>query len=238
MAKLLTAQDISRALQKHATPARASASARFFKTGPGQYGEGDVFVGATMPEQRIIAKEFSGLPKPEIIKLLHSKIHEERMVALLVIVHNFQTADQKGKTTWFQVFWTERKYINSWDLVDVTVPKVVGEYFLNKSRAPLYKLIKSKSIWERRIAILATLTFIRHNDFTDTLKMAQLLLNDTHDLMHKATGWMLREVGKRSRKKLQKFLQKNHAKMPRTMLRYAIEHFPGSVRGQYLKGTK
>lgn len=236
MNKNFTAKQVKQEIKKMGTPERAKASAWFFKTAPGQYGHGDIFVGLNMPDTRLVAKKFSGLPAPEVVKLLHSKIHEERMVALLIIVNKYSQANDQEKKYWFKIFWQERKWINNWDLVDVTVPKVAGEYFVTHPRQPLYALAKSKNIWERRIAVLSTFAFIKRGDFKDSLAIAKMLLNDTHDLIHKAVGWMLREIGKRSRPELEKFLLANYQKMPRTMLRYAIEHFSEPVRKKYLLG--
>lgn len=230
-----TANQIREIMRVRANKRSAALLARFFKTGPGQYGAGDAFLGLNMPTQRAIARQYRDLPIKEIEKLLPSKFHEERMVALLIIVDQFERAnDENGCARLYKVYLKNIKWINSWDLVDVTTPKVVGAYLSSHSRSVLYTLACSKNIWERRIAVLATFWFIRDRDYKDALKIAELLLGDEHDLIHKAAGWMLREIGKRDVKVLRKFLDTHAAKMPRTMLRYAIEHFSPSVRGKYL----
>ena len=211
---------------------KAKILQRFFKTGPGEYGEGDVFLGIVVPEIRKLVKKYSNLKIKEIIKLLHSKIHEERLTALLIMVNKFQVEEDKEKI--YNLYLKNTKYINNWDLVDLSADKIIGDYLLNKPKSILYKLAKSKRIWERRISIIATFNFIKNNKFKETLKIAKILLNDEHDLIHKAVGWMLREVGKRDLKTEEKFLKKYYKKMPRTMLHYAIEKFPEKKRKQYL----
>ena len=211
---------------------KAKILQRFFKTGPGEYGEGDVFLGIVVPEIRKLVKKYSNLKIKEIIKLLHSKIHEERLTALLIMVNKFQVEEDKEKI--YNLYLKNTKYINNWDLVDLSAGKIIGDYLLNKPKSILYKLAKSKSIWERRISIIATFNFIKNNKFTETLKISKILLNDEHDLIHKAVGWMLREIGKKDLKIEESFLRKYCKKMPRTMLRYAIEKFPEKKRKQYL----
>ena len=219
-----------------ANPTRAKLSLRFFKTGPGQYGEGDKFLGLTMPETRsVVEKYWEDLSFADTEKLLHSPWHEERMVALLILVKKFEEGSKADKTRVYNIFLKNIRYINNWDLVDVTVPRVVGVYLLDKSRKILYQLAKSKNLWERRIAILATFAFIYNGQSADTIKIAKILLKDKHDLIHKAVGWMLREVGKRcSVKILEDFLRGNVAKMPRTMLRYSIEKMPLKRRKHWM----
>lgn len=230
------AADVKKALQQHASKEKAAIYKRFFKTGPGQYGEGDVFIGLTMPEQRKIAQQFKELPLREIVTLLHSKIHEHRMTALVITTLQFTAGNEQKKKTIYDTYMTEREHINNWDLVDVTAPRIVGTYLLDKSRNILYKLAKG-NLWEKRIAIVATFTFMRHGEKEDVLKLAERYLPEKHDLTHKATGWMLRELGKRvSEKELEQFLQKHYDKIPRTTLRYAIERFPEKKRKAYLKG--
>jgi len=229
---MLTFLDFKKELKNKADPKRAKITQRFFKTGPGEYGEGDVFLGIVVPEVRKLVKKYSNLKIKEIIKLLHSKIHEERLTALLIMVKKFPIEENKEKI--YNLYLKNTKYINNWDLVDLSADKIVGDYLLNKPKSILYKLARSKSIWERRISIIATFNFIKNNKFTETLKISKILLNDEHNLIHKAVGWMLREVGKRDLKTEERFLKKYYPKMPRTMLRYALEKFPEKKRKQYL----
>jgi 3-methyladenine DNA glycosylase AlkD len=232
---MLAAAEIEKKLKKLGSARRARASVWFFKTGEGEYGHGDVFVGTTAPENEKIAREFSELPMGEIEKLLKNKIHECRMVALRVLVHRYQHGDEKMKTRIAKFYLAHTRGINNWDLVDVSAPKIIGDYLLARDRSILYKLAKSKNIWERRIAILATFAFIRNGETKDVFTLAEMLLSDKEDLMHKAVGWMLRETGKRcSRSVLVKFINQNKAQMPRTTLRYAIEHFYPSERKNFL----
>ncbi len=229
---MLTLLDLKKELKAKANLKKAKILQRFFKTGPGEYGEGDVFLGIVMPEIRKLVKKYSDIEIKEIIKLLPSKIHEERLTALLIMVKKFQNAEDKEEI--YNLYLKNTKYINNWDLVDLSAGKIIGDYLLGKSKSILYKLAKSESIWERRISIIATFNFIRNNKFTETLKIAKILLNDEHDLIHKAVGWMLREIGKRDLKTEEKFLKKYYKKMPRVMLRYAIEKFPEKKRKHYL----
>ena len=207
---------------------------RFFKTGPGEYGEGDVFLGATVPQARKVAKSHHSCDLDTVRELLHSKIHEERLVGLLILVHKYDSGE-KG----IAEFYLEHlKHVNNWDLVDLTAPIILGGHLFSTSRSLLYRLARSKSLWERRIAIVATYYFIRSDDFGDTLKIAEILLGDDHDLIHKAVGWMLREVGKRDLSALENFLVRHRARMPRTMLRYAIECLPEKKRKFYMTGER
>ncbi len=236
-----TLADLKAALRKTAIPEKAKASAWFFKTGPGQYGEGDQFIGISVPEQRKVARTFKDLPLTQVERLLKSPIHEERLVALFILVAQFQSAsrrsDEKTKKEIYSFYLANTAQVNNWDLVDSSAGYIVGTYLLDKPRDILYKLAVSKSLWERRIAAISTLAFIMEGEAADTLKIAEILLSDKEDLMHKAVGWMLREVGKRvSREELVKFLKKNYQKMPRTTLRYAIEHFPDQQRKKFLLG--
>lgn len=223
-------------IQKFADPKRAESNKWFFKTGIGQYGEGDEFAGLTVPQCRLVARKFNKLTLQEISNLLKSKIHEERLIALLILVDEFQKSHDRGKNEIFHFYLRNTKYINNWDLVDLTADKIVGEYLLDKPRDVLYKLAKSKNLWEKRISIIATYQFIKEKkEAHDTFEISEILLNDPHDLIQKATGWMLREVGKRvSEEPLIKFLNKHSHKMPRTMLRYAIEKFPEERRKEFL----
>ncbi|OGY46328.1 MAG: DNA alkylation repair protein [Candidatus Buchananbacteria bacterium RIFCSPHIGHO2_01_FULL_44_11] len=223
-------------LKKLASPRRAKISQRFFKTGSGQYGAGDIFWGLTNPQQRQVAKTYSTLSLPEIQALLKSKIHEQRQTALMILTNQYPKADQKSREKIFRFYLGQTKNINNWDLVDLSAPRIVGQHLLNKPRAILYRLARSKNLWPRRIAIVATYSFIKKGELTDTFKIAKLLLNDKYDLIHKATGWMLREAGKIDQKAEEKFLRQYHRQMPRTMLRYAIEKFAEAKRQKYLKG--
>ena len=211
---------------------------RFFKTSKGEYGEGDVFLGITVPQSRKIAKKYSFLSFPEIEALLASKIHEERLIALLILVENFRKAkkDKMLQTQIYNFYLKNTKYINNWDLVDLSSEKIIGEFLFNEEKSILRQLAKSQNIWERRIAIVATYAFIKKNKFGETLALAEILLNDEHDLIHKAVGWMLREIGKRDNNVLEIYLQEHYKEMPRTMLRYAIERFPEDKRKKYLRG--
>jgi len=206
----------------------------FFKTGKGQYGEGDVFWGITVPEQRKIARRHTNLSLSALEKLLNSKIHEHRLTALLILILKYQKADYSGKDKIFSFYLNNTKKINSWDLVDLSAPKIVGDYLFSKDTSILFKLAKSCNLWERRIAILSTFKFIANNEFKDALSISEILLNDTHDLIHKAVGWALREIGKRDRGIEEEFLRKYYLEMPRTMLRYAIEKFGEKERKFYL----
>ncbi|MBI2613282.1 MAG: DNA alkylation repair protein [Candidatus Levybacteria bacterium] len=222
-------------IKKAADPKKAEVSQRFFKTGRGEYAEGDVFLGITVPESRKIAIKFKDISFTEIVKLLRSKIHEERLIALLVLVNNFNMGDEKMQEKIYKFYLKNIKYINNWDFVDLSADKIVGGYLIRKQKDILFRLAKSKNIWKRRISIIATYYFIKNNKFEETLKISEILLFDNHDLIQKAVGWMLREVGNRDLKMEIGFLNKHYKKMPRTMLRYAIEKFPKKHRMLYLK---
>jgi 3-methyladenine DNA glycosylase AlkD len=225
---------LKKELKKLSNPKQAEILQGFFKTRKGEYGEGDIFLGIKVPEQRKVAGGFSNLSLRDLEKLLNSKIHEYRMTALFVLVNKYKKADEDEKSKIFNFYLENTKNINNWDLVDLSAPKIVGDYLLNKPRNILYKLAKAENLWEKRIAIVSTWIIIRNNEFDDTLKIAKILLNDKHDLIHKAVGWMLREVGKRDQKIEEEFLKKYYLKMPRTMLRYAIERFDDEKRKFYL----
>jgi 3-methyladenine DNA glycosylase AlkD len=231
----MNADFILKELHSVGTPEKAAILQRFFKTGPGQYGEGDVFLGVVVPHTRSIAKANVRTPIEEVAKLLQSKYHEVRLCALLIFTEQFKKAPEKERTAIFHFYLKNTAHTNNWDLVDLTAPKIVGEYLLDKDRAILYRLVESKCLWEQRIAIIATLTFIRKKDFFDTLELSKRLLTHKHDLMHKAVGWMLREIGKRDRTTLTDFLEEFATIMPRTALRYAIEHYPEPERQYFLK---
>ncbi|MBN1961972.1 MAG: DNA alkylation repair protein [Deltaproteobacteria bacterium] len=227
--------NLQKALRAIADPAKAEVIRKFFKTGKNDYIQDDIFLGITVPKMRQIAKSFAKLALTQVIFLLQSRFHEERFTALLIMMQHYQTGNQSQKERVVKVYLKNTKYINAWDLVDLSAPAILGDWLLTKNRQILYKLIKSQLYWERRIAIVATFAFIRAQDASDTFKLAKLLLNDKHDLIHKAVGWMLREVGKRIDKELLRdFLQQNLTQMPRTALRYAIEHFSATERKQWL----
>lgn len=228
--------DIQKELRVYTDKDKVLNYQRFFKTGPGEYGEGDKFLGVTVPKIHIVAKKSSSTSFENIKKLLESPYHEERMMALFILVEQFGKGDEKLRKQIFNFYLKNRKGINNWDLVDSSAYKIVGAYLIDKPKDVLYKFAKSKNLWDRRIAIVSTAYFIRQNSFDDTIAISEILLNDKHDLIHKAVGWMLREVGKRDVKILENFLKKHSQNMPRTMLRYSIEKFPEAKRKQYLKG--
>lgn len=215
---------------------RAQGHQRFFKTGPGQYGEGDVFLGVRVPDLRRLAREHRAARLSEIKQLLKSRFHEERVLALMMLVHAYSKGDRDAKKAIYDLYLNSTRFINNWDLVDLSAHHIVGHYLSDKSKEPLYRLAKSVSLWERRIAIIATAYFIKRGEFAETLKISKLLLSDEEDLIHKAVGWMLREVGKRDLATEERFLIAHYKRMPRTMLRYAIEKFPEARRQMYLKG--
>lgn len=207
---------------------------RFFKTGPGQYGEGDHFLGVRLPMTRTLAREAADLPIADVEKLLHDKWHEARVLALILLVNRYKRGDEAEREKIFRVYLANTDRINNWDLVDVSAPRIVGAHLEKRPRGLLDKLAKSKSLWERRIAILATAWFIRLDEFDDTLRIATALLSDSHDLIHKAVGWMLREVGKRDERVLERFLDEHAHEMPRTALRYSIERMSPAKRKRYM----
>ena len=231
------ARSVIRELQSLGTPAKAQASARFFKTAEGQYGYGDVFFGVTVPEQRKVARRYRSLPLAEVALLLEQDVHEARLTGLLILVEQYRKADASGRAQIARFYLTHKRRVNNWDLVDSSAPYILGAYLLTRDRSILYRLARSKQVWDRRIAIIATQAFIRDGEFEDTLKLAKLTLADPHDLIHKAVGWMLREVGDQSREVEERFLEQHAAAMPRTMLRYAIEKFPEVDRRRYLRMT-
>lgn len=230
--------DLKKELSQKANSGQAQLLQKFFKTGPDEYGEGDIFIGVKVPELRKTAQEFQNIHLKDIEKLLHSKIHEERMVALFILRIQYEKAVRSEENTlpYINIYLNNATRINNWDLVDTSAPYILGHYLLNEDREILDTFAESKNIWKKRIAVLATFAFIKKNDFKDTLKIAELLLHDKHDLMHKAIGWMIREIGNRDLLTAEKFLKKHYKKMPRTMLRYAIEKFPETKRRNYLTG--
>jgi len=215
---------------------RASSLQRFFKTGPGEYGEGDLFRGIRVPVLRGLAVEHQDLPLAEIKKLLRSAYHEDRLLAVLLLVRIYSRGDYTIKSKVYDLYLSSTQRINGWDLVDASAEYIPGQFLWEKDRAPLRRLAKSNNLWERRIAIMATFYFIKRGEFTETLKIARMLLTDKEDLIHKAVGWMLREVGNRDLEVEEGFLKAHHKQMPRVMLRYAIEKFPEAKRQRYLRG--
>jgi 3-methyladenine DNA glycosylase AlkD len=232
----VTAKDAQEKLRSLADPVLAKSAARFFKTGRGEYGENDVFVGLRAATLRHLAKEHQELALAETEGLLQSEIHEERALALLILVRKAGKAAGPVRKQIYELYLANTRHVNNWDLVDVSAPALVGGYLADKSRKPLARLAKSASLWERRIAIVATQYLIRQGDFAETLRIAKMLLQDEEDLIHKAVGWMLREVGKRAEPALEAFLKEHGRQMPRTMLRYSIERLPVERRQAYLKG--
>ncbi len=215
-------------------PAKASFHAKYFKTGKGEYGEGDVFLGITVPEQRKVALKFRDMSFTDVGRLIKSSIHEHRFVALEILVAKYEkTGNDSEKKKIFDFYISQKKYINNWDLVDTSARYIVGDYLEDKEKDILYRMTLSKNVWERRIAIVSTHHFISNGSYGETIKIAELLLNDEHDLIHKAVGWMLREVGNKSLETEVKFLKKHHKIMPRTMLHYAVEKFPKEQRILY-----
>jgi 3-methyladenine DNA glycosylase AlkD len=243
----MTLKKLLEDFKKQSNPSKAKLLSGFFKTGNGQYGEGDVFLGLTVPQQRILAKKYVNLSFDEIQALLNSKIHEHRLTGLIILTYQYETASkekikditkmnekEKKKKAIFDFYLKNSKNINNWDLVDVTCPRIVGDYLLDKDRKILYQLAVSNNLWEKRIAIISTAMFIRNNQFADTLKLSNILIRDKHDLIHKAVGWMLREVGKKNQQVEKEFLNIHAKLMPRTMLRYAIEKFNDKDKKYYM----
>src|SRR3990172_966220 len=227
--------DIKRKIKKVGDPEVAAVSRRFFKTGRGEYGEGETFAGIRVPVLRSLAKELGAVDLSVVWELLESGIHEERLLALLLLIAKFDRADEAGRKAICLRYLKKTKYINNWDLVDCSAEHIAGRDLLDKDKGMLYKLAQSDNIWERRIAIMSTFHYIKQGLFDDALGIAALLLNDKQDLIHKAVGWMLREIGKRNIAVEKKFLNAYQALMPRTMLRYAIERFPETERKKYLR---
>lgn len=223
-------------LRKLGDPEDARFLQGYFKTGPGEYAEGDRFLGIRVPVIRKLVKELHDTPLRTVIALLKSPIHEERLLALLILVRKFENGAEPDKKRIYDLYMSNTGYVNNWDLVDLSAPNIVGGYLLERSHKPLSKLARSQMIWDRRIAILATFFFIRAGENGTALEIAEVLLQDREDLIHKAVGWMLREIGKRDLETEESFLKTHYHTMPRTMLRYAIERFPENRRQEYLKG--
>ncbi len=232
----LSLSNLKRELGRCADSERAKNLSRFFKTGKGEYGEGDVFIGLTVPQQREIAKKYYYLNIKELQELMDSKVHEHRMIALFILINKYKTTNHKKIITHFYLKNAKENKINNWDLIDLSAPNILGTQLLEGDRLILYELAKSDNLWERRISVLATFMFIKNNQFEDSLKIAEILINDQHDLIHKAVGWMLREIGKKNIGVEERFLKNYYKKMPRTMLRYAIEKFDERKRLKYLRG--
>jgi 3-methyladenine DNA glycosylase AlkD len=233
----MTACEAQQHMRSLSSPEAAAQARRFFKTEVGGYAEGDIFLGLKTAVLRQLAGRFRALGLDEITLLLRSAVHEDRMLALLILGRRVSDSEPATRKAVYKLYLAHTQHINNWDLVDASAPEIVGGYLVDKSRQPLHRLAASSNMWERRISIVATHHFIRRNDFADTVRIAEKLLADQEDLIHKAVGWMLREVGKRHQPTLEAFLQRHGRVMPRTTLRYAIERFPADVRRAYLKGT-
>ena len=225
---------LHRDIRKVSTRARAKISQSFFKTGRGEYGEGDRFLGTTVPDLRTLSVKYQDLPTSDLVPLLKSRWHEERLLALIILVRQYERGDHAARHAIYKLYLAHTRYINNWDLVDSSADAIVGAYLYDRDRALLHTLAQSRSIWERRIAMLASFHYIKKGEYEDALTIAELLLRDEHDLIHKAVGWMLREIGKRDQAAEERFLKTHAARMPRTMLRYAIERFPEPLRRRYL----
>jgi 3-methyladenine DNA glycosylase AlkD len=222
-------------LENIGDPDRRKNLQRYFKTGKGEYGEGDIFLGLTVGDQRKIARKYRHLSLEDVTELLQNKIHEHRLVALLILVDKFGRGDQSKRKEIVELYLNNTKWINNWDLVDLSAHKILGEYYLDKPKNVLYELAESDNLWEKRISIISTFTFIRNESYKESLKIAEMLVNDDHDLIHKGVGWMLREIGKRDQAIEEEFLMKHHKTMPRTMLRYSIEKFEKEKKQFYMK---
>lgn len=230
---------IKKEIREFADPEKAKLLRGFFRTGKGEYGEGDRFLGVKVPESRSVARKyFSGASLEDISEMLDSSFHEDRLTGLIMLVKKFERADEKEKKKIFDFYLAGSDRVNNWDLVDLTAPNIVGKWLIGRDKKIIYKLIRSENIWERRIAMVSTLAFIKEKDLADVFRMAETLLGDGEDLMHKAAGWMLREAGKKDEKALVSFLKKNKRAMPRTMLRYAIEKFDEKRRKEFLLSSK
>ena len=232
----MRAEKIRSRLRELENPEKAKILQGFFKTGPGEYGEGDLFLGIPVPQLRKLSQECDGMALREAQALLRSRVHEERLLALLILIRRYAKEGETGKKNVYGLYLKNTQWVNNWDLVDLSAPNIVGDFLMNRSKRPLYRLAHSSGLWERRIAILSTFRFIREGQFGETLKISRILLRDDEDLIQKAVGWMLREVGKRDLSVEESFLKKHYRQMPRTMLRYAIERFPAARRELYIKG--
>lgn len=233
----MTCREIQTGLAKLANREKAKVLRSFFKTGPGQYGEGDIFLGITVPVLRKFARECRETTVKQTVRLLRSPVHEERLLALFLLIALFEKGDDAVRKRIYELYLENVRFVNNWDLVDLSAPNIAGAYLAERSHRPLYRMARSRELWERRIAIVATYSFIRRNDLGDTFAIAEILLGDEHDLIHKSAGWMLREAGKKDQDALERFLKRHCRTMPRTMLRYAIERFPEKKRSSYLNGS-
>ncbi len=229
-------QQLEQELRDYTNIKKAKVLQKFFQTGEGEYGQGDKFLGIQVPEQREIVKKYYNLSLDDLQILLDSKVHEKRLIALLILMHKYKKSRENQRYEILDFYLKNTKNINNWDLVDLSCGEIVGNFLLDKNRDILYKLANSNLLWDRRIAIISTFSFIKENQFQDTLKISEILINDEQDLIQKAVGWMLREVGKRNQAVLEKFLQKHCKVMPRTMLRSAIEKFSEPTRDKYMVG--
>jgi len=232
----MSLKNLREALKQQSDPKQAKILSRFFKTGKGEYGEGDKFLGIKVPVSRQIAKQFKDLSLKEIQELLYSQIHEERLIALFILTEQYRKGDEEKKKIIFNFYIKNTKRVNNWDLVDLSAERTIGAYLLDRDKQILLDLARSKNLWERRIAVMSTFHFIKNGIYDITLEISDILLGDKHDLIHKAVGWMLREIGKRNLNTEESYLKKHYKIMPRTMLRYAIEKFPEKKRLSYLKG--
>ena len=228
---------IQRELESLADPGHAAILLRFFQTGPGEYGEGNRFRGIRVPVLRKIAKKYRDLPLPEAGRLLQSGFHDDRLLALLILIHQYYQGEGSARDAIHRLYLAHARLVNNWDLVDASAPHLLGHYLQDRPKGLLTRLAASGVLWERRMAVMATFSFIKLGDFDETCRIARILLNDPEDLIHKAVGWMLREVGKRDVAVAEAFLQAHYRQMPRTMLRYAIERFPAARRQAYLRGA-
>ena len=229
-------EQLKKELQELADEKQAEILQRFFKTGKGEYGEGDIFLGIKVPVQRNVAKKYSGLSLPKIQELLKSGVHEHRLTGMIILSNKYKQAGDEDKANIFDFYLKNTKNINNWDLVDLSAPNIIGDFLFDKKKNILYDLARSNKLWERRIAIVSTFNFIRQEEFEDALALSEILLDDSHDLIHKSVGWMLREIGKKKEAVLEEFLKQHYKDMPRTMLRYAIERLDEDKRKMYLLG--
>jgi 3-methyladenine DNA glycosylase AlkD len=229
---------LARDLRRASSPARARINQWFFKTGPGEYGEGDRFRGITVPALRQLARRYQELPRPEILRLLKSSWHEDRLLALLILVRQHAGGDDRTRHAIHNLYLRNTRWVNNWDLVDSSAEQLAGAHLAAGGRRRLRQLARSDLVWDRRIAIIASFHYIKRSEFEDALAIAELLLTDEHDLIHKAVGWMLREIGKRDRVVEERFLRRHAPQMPRTMLRYAVERFPERLRRRFLRARR
>ncbi|MEI6970831.1 MAG: DNA alkylation repair protein [bacterium] len=234
--RITTAHDIRRILRKLGRKRQARVLQRYFKTGPGEYAEGDIFLGIRVPQLRKLASEYRDMRLKDVERLLQSPVHEDRLFALLVLVNRFARAGTSEQRNIFRLYFRNTQFVNNWDLVDLSAPQIVGGFLAARDKAPIACLAESASVWDRRISIMSTFQFIRKGQFSEALKIAGILIEDEEDLVHKAVGWMLREIGKRDMPVEEKFLKQNYRRMSRTTLRYAIEKFPENKRRKYLAG--